>query len=98
VCPPPPPKAGGYTLAGRRGGGGGSIFWKTPDIGMSSYSIISLLGKLKTSEVPGKILACIKYELKSGFTGFTFGNRSKDDGKLEVYLSPPLLLLVATEH
>jgi hypothetical protein len=43
VCPPPAPKAGGahYTLAGRWGGGG-SVFWKTPDIGLASYSIISL--------------------------------------------------------
>ncbi len=28
---------GPYTLAGRRGGGG-SIFWKTRDIGLASYS------------------------------------------------------------
>jgi len=27
-----------------------------------------------------------------------FGNGNKDDGQSEVYLSPPLLLLVATEH
>jgi hypothetical protein len=33
-------KGGGYTSPG--GGGGGSIFWKTPDIGLASYSIISL--------------------------------------------------------
>jgi hypothetical protein len=49
---PPPPlqpasvssprtKSGGYTLAGR-GGGGGSIFWKMPDIGLASYSMIPL--------------------------------------------------------
>ncbi len=31
-------KGGGYTLAGRRGGWGGSIFWKTKDIGLASYS------------------------------------------------------------
>ncbi len=38
VCPPPATKGGGgYTLAGRRGGGG-SIFWKTQDIGLASYS------------------------------------------------------------
>ncbi len=30
-----------YTLAGWWGGGG-SIFWKTPDIGLASYSLISL--------------------------------------------------------
>ncbi len=37
VCPPPPPpnKGGWYTLVGRRGG---SIFWKTRDIGLPSYS------------------------------------------------------------
>ncbi len=37
----PRTKSGGYTLAGRWGVGG-SIFWKTPDIGLASYSIISL--------------------------------------------------------
>jgi hypothetical protein len=41
VCSPPAPKTGGYTLAGR-GVGGGSIYWKTPDIGLDSYSIIPL--------------------------------------------------------
>jgi hypothetical protein len=51
IYPPPPPhpasvsssrtKGGGYTLAGRCGGGV-SIFRKTPDIGLASYSIISL--------------------------------------------------------
>ncbi len=41
VSPHPAPKARGYTLAGRWGGGG-SIFWKTPDIGLESYSIIPL--------------------------------------------------------
>ncbi len=41
---PPPQRQGGrrvhYTLAERRGGG--SIFWKTPDIGLASYSLIPL--------------------------------------------------------
>jgi hypothetical protein len=32
---------GGYTLAGGEGVGG-SIFWKTSDIGLASYSIIPL--------------------------------------------------------
>ncbi len=41
LCPPNAPKAGGYTLAGQWWGRG-SIFWKTPDIGLASYSIISL--------------------------------------------------------
>ncbi len=39
----PPPKArspGGDGLGG--GGGGGSIFWKMPDIGLASYSIVPL--------------------------------------------------------
>jgi hypothetical protein len=50
IDPPPPlrlasvssprTKGGGYTLAGRRGGGG-SIFWKTPAIGLASYSNLS---------------------------------------------------------
>ncbi len=38
---PPVPKPVGYTLTGRWGGGG-SIFQKTPDIGLASYSIIPL--------------------------------------------------------
>ncbi len=53
IDPPTPPclplasvssprtKGGGYTLA-ERWGGGGSIFWKTPDIGLATYSIIPL--------------------------------------------------------
>ncbi len=38
-------KGGGYTLAGRTGGegDGGSIFWKTREIGLSSYSKICTL-------------------------------------------------------
>ncbi len=55
VCSPPGPKAGGYTLAGRcRWGGGGSVFWKTPDIGLASYSIIPL--------------RVVSYDPKSGVT------------------------------
>ncbi len=38
---PPHQRRGLHT---RRGWGGGSIFWKTPDIGLASYSIISLRG------------------------------------------------------
>jgi hypothetical protein len=38
----PRTKGGGYTLAWWLGVGGGSIFWKTPDIGLASYSIIPL--------------------------------------------------------
>ncbi len=51
IDPPPPlppasmssprTKGGGNTLAGRWGGRG-SIFWKTPDIGLATYSIIPL--------------------------------------------------------
>ncbi len=41
VCPPPAPKAGGTHSPGGEGGGG-SIFWKTRDIRLTSYSIISL--------------------------------------------------------
>ncbi len=37
----PRTKGGGYTLAGRWGGRG-SIFWKTPDIGLASYSTYNL--------------------------------------------------------
>ncbi len=43
---------GGYTLA-RWWGGGGSIFWKTPDIGLASYSIIPL-----RLQVLGKFAGC----------------------------------------
>ncbi len=39
--PPPAPKAGGTHLPGSEGGGR-SIFWKTPAIGLASYSLISL--------------------------------------------------------
>jgi hypothetical protein len=35
--PPPPTKAGGTQTPGGEGGGG-SIFWKTRDIGLPSYS------------------------------------------------------------
>ncbi len=41
VCPPPAPKAGGTHSPGGEGGGG-SIFWKTPAMGLASYTIISL--------------------------------------------------------
>ena len=41
VCPPPVPKAGGTHSPGGEEGGG-SIFWKTPAIGLASYSLISL--------------------------------------------------------
>jgi hypothetical protein len=53
-CPPPPPhnKGGGDTLAGRRRGeGGGSIFWKTRDIGLPSYSN-NLCTSLRLLSVP----------------------------------------------
>jgi hypothetical protein len=42
VCPPPIPKAGRGVHTRRAVRGWGSIFWKTPDIGLASYSIISL--------------------------------------------------------
>ncbi len=45
VCPPPAPKTG-------RWGGGGSIFWKTPDIGLVSYSIIPLRTGRGTAFIP----------------------------------------------
>ncbi len=38
----PRTKGGGVHTRRGVGGGGGSIFWKTPDIGLASYSIISL--------------------------------------------------------
>ncbi len=57
-CPPtpsppsecflPPHPRRGYTLA-RRWGGGGSRHWKTPDIGLASYSIIPLRISLSDS-------------------------------------------------
>ena len=43
VCPPPAPKAGGGGVPPRRRcGGWGAMFWKTPAIGLASYSLISL--------------------------------------------------------
>ncbi len=49
VCPRPAPKAGGtYSPGGEGGEGvGGSIFWNTPNIGLASYSIISLRLEVK---------------------------------------------------
>ncbi len=41
VCPHPAPKAGGKHSPGVEGGGG-SIFWKTHDIGLASYTVNSL--------------------------------------------------------
>jgi len=69
VCPSPEPKAGGYTLAGRWGGGG-SIFWKTPDIGLASYSIISprltvVRGVLQIQ--PGAITTCQRSKILRSF-------------------------------
>ncbi len=40
VCPPPAPKAGGTLTPGGEGGGGS--FSKAPDLGLASFSIISL--------------------------------------------------------
>ncbi len=43
VLPPHQRRGGGVHSPGGEGlGGGGSIFWKTPDIGLASYSIIPL--------------------------------------------------------
>jgi hypothetical protein len=42
-CVLPRTKGGGTHSPGGEGGGG-SIIWKTPDIGLASYSIISLRG------------------------------------------------------
>jgi hypothetical protein len=56
VCPPPAPKAGGTHSPGGEGGGG-SRFWKTPDIGLASYSIISLrLNTFPTKGFVGGVL------------------------------------------
>ncbi len=44
VRPPPAPKAGGTHSPGGGEGDGVSIFWKTPDIGFTSYSLIPLHG------------------------------------------------------
>jgi hypothetical protein len=49
---------GGYTLAGRWGGGG-SIFWKTPNIGLPSYSIIPLQVQLFSCSQIGRPLVAI---------------------------------------
>ncbi len=45
VCPPPAPKAGGSHSPGGEGGGG-STFWETHDIGLASYTIVSLRAKV----------------------------------------------------
>ncbi len=41
MCPPPAPKVGGTHSPGSEGGGG-LIFWKTSDIGLATYCMISL--------------------------------------------------------
>ncbi len=74
--PPPPSPASVYPqslLGGRthslgREGGGGSIFGKTPDIGLASYSIISLrsLGLILINPAPSKRFdTYVKYRGKS---------------------------------
>jgi hypothetical protein len=57
----PPNKGGGYTLAGRRGGWG-SIFWKTRDIGLPSYSnnLSTGLPILLQEKICGPILGIYK--------------------------------------
>ncbi len=69
VCPPPVPKAGEYTHA-RKWGSGRSIFWKTLDIGLASYSIISLRYNLSNLDRPRQWLfsfhwttEVVKYEV-----------------------------------
>ncbi len=76
IGPPPPlypesvssprPKGGGYTLTGRWGGGG-SIFRKTPDIGLTSYSMISTVCRTFSSiayypDWRVLISPCLQYE------------------------------------
>ncbi len=41
-------------------GGGWSIFWKTPDIGLASYSIISLRVKVSLTVLKSVVLACLE--------------------------------------
>ncbi len=57
VCPPlPSQQRRGYTLAGRRGGWG-SIFWKTREIGLPSYSNgLSTGVRNKTSRIRSTVL------------------------------------------
>ncbi len=74
VCPPPHQRRGGtprggtqYTLAGRWGGAGGSIFWKTPHIGLASYSIISLRWVVYLHRCAPQLFFCLCAMLPESF-------------------------------
>jgi hypothetical protein len=61
----PPNKGRGYTLAGRRGGG--SIFWKTRDIGLSSYSNNLSTAETMQNQCCGSRIRCFFFTPRSGF-------------------------------
>ncbi len=57
VCPPPASKAGGGgTHSPGREGVGGATFWKALDIGLASYSLISLYDFIPCSLPPSLLL------------------------------------------
>ncbi len=51
---------GTHSPGGEGVGGGGSIFWKTPDIGLASYSIISLRSYPLCWITFSKVFSCCK--------------------------------------
>ncbi len=65
VCPPPATKAGGTHSPGREGDGG-SIFWKTREIGLPSYSkICTLWCVYSTSPLSGRPIILPDYPCKA---------------------------------
>jgi hypothetical protein len=62
---PPHQRRGVHSRRAVRGWGGGSIFWKTRDIGLASYSIISL--HITVSVMSEPTVVTVKSELSSWF-------------------------------
>ncbi len=66
VCHPRTKGGGGGRVLAGRWGGGGLIFWKTPDIGLASYSIIPLRDLVSKcippppppNSIPREVLKC----------------------------------------
>jgi hypothetical protein len=63
---PPPQEGGGGVQTRRAVSGWGSIFWKTPDIGLASYSIIPLRLRITGAGLPIHLIGEVSWETKSG--------------------------------
>ncbi len=83
VCPPPATKAGGTHSPGGEGDGG-SIFWKTREIGLPSYSKICTL-----------CCQCsVSTFVEGGGGGRGVTGRKKEDSFVHIYLCISIILLV----